>query len=210
MGEWGRRPRGMRAGRRLLPTDWTELIGMRVSEDMGTTTNRYEVKADPTRALMIGAMLDAGAELARRHGCLHVFDEVDRQKGVWGEHLTRWLEAEYGACTEGRVWSSSEAGKGGTSEGWADRCVELRWRFASPCLSVWVDGRRTFAEVQLTNMGDGNLADYDGRWRVHEIHCWEGEGTPMEPLIRELLEAVRSRLDALYARIDEVGLPGMP
>lgn len=81
---------------------------------------------------------------AKRCGYTQMQVSEDRQKGIWGERLTRYLEEKYGECTADIKWF-----KPGNDKDY----VQFRFRFDNPVISIHFrdeTGRETLANLEFT------------------------------------------------------------
>lgn len=119
-----------------------------------------------SRDQLIINMYKAAEKLALAHGFTVVTTKEDRQKGIWGEELTKYLENHFGRCTEEVTWTSQEKkGK-----------VQLRFRFASPliCIKEYdANGVAVMASAEVSQQYTGN---YTGDWTVTETMTWNHLG----------------------------------
>lgn len=134
-----------------------------------------------------------GEHLAREYGCDRVTVDEDRQKGVWGEGMTKWLEERCGGdCSTNIKWDGGgmkTVGEGRSYEReQPERQVELRFRFDSPCVSVKLDYRKTFAELQFSDSmeNDDGKFEHTGHFILHEVIAWGAHGGM--PLLEKMCE----------------------
>lgn len=140
------------------------------------------------RAEFITEVREFAERLAREYKCDEVTVDEDRQKGIWGEGMTAWLEDRCGGdCSTNVKWSGGEVKVIGKGEKWEcerpERQVEMRFRFDSPCVSVYLDHRKTFAELQFSDYIDG---EHSGYFALHETMAWGYHGGM--PLLEKLCE----------------------
>lgn len=79
----------------------------------------------------IKKMQKIGAEVAKELGYTEMQVGEDRQKGLWGENLTAYLEKKYGECTENIRWYAPEK---------PEDYVEFDFRFSDPRITIRKDG----------------------------------------------------------------------
>lgn len=116
-------------------------------------------------------------QLAEEHECGECTVDEDRQKGIWGERMTAWLEEKCGGdCSTNVKWTGGESRKVADydKEPRPERMVELRFRFSNPCVSVSLDYRREFAEIEFSDFGEG--LTHTGVFELHETHAWGERG----------------------------------
>ena len=77
------------------------------------------------------------AEIAQEMGYTEMKIGEDRQKGIWGESFTRYLEETYGECTKAIRWFKPDAPK---DLAFGDN-IEFSFRFSYP--QVCIDHRKT-------------------------------------------------------------------
>ena len=121
--------------------------------------------------------------------CGRVTVGEDRQKGIWGEGMTKWLEERCGGdCSTNITWDGgdekivSKYDKKPTPK----RQVNLRFRFDSPCVAVELDYRKTFAELQFSDSvkNDDGEFEHTGNFALHEVIAWGYHGGM--PLLEKL------------------------
>jgi len=102
------------------------------------------------------------------------FDEVnigeDRQKGIWGEEFTYYLERTYGECTKDVTYKSSD--KLGR--------VNFRFRFVTPCISIKTyddNHHEVFCEVEVDKPFDCELKKHseDDQWTITQSTLFSPE-----------------------------------
>lgn len=89
-----------------------------------------------------------GAEIAKEMGYTEMVIGEDRQKGVWGENFTKFLETEYGECTKEIKWFKENKPN---NLSYGDN-IEFSFRFSSPQLIIDhrnVDG--SLASIELSD-----------------------------------------------------------
>lgn len=136
----------------------------------------------------IAEVREFAERLAKEYRCDEVTVGEDRQKGIWGGGLTAWLEGRCGGdCSTNIKWSGGEVktiDKGKSYEcKRPERKVEMRFRFASPCVSVALDWGETFAEIEFSDWLDDG---HSGHFTLHETHSWGQRGGM--PLLERLCE----------------------
>lgn len=122
----------------------------------------------------VGKVKAFAAALAEEHGCDRLTEGEDRQKGVWGEEATAYLERKVGGdCASTLRYEGGEYDEETRYHKPAPECrVTFRFRFSDPCVTVWLDHGRTMAELEFTDWKDGEST---GDFRLHEVHGW-GDG----------------------------------
>ena len=149
-------------------------------------TDNRTTELSERRAEFIAKVRMFAETLAREYRCDEVEADEDRQKGIWGEGMTAWLEKRCGGdCSTNVKWTGGERKKVSEhdKEPRPERQVELRFRFDSPCVSVYLDYRKTFAELQFSDYIDG---EHSGFFALHETHAWGYHGGM--PLLEKLTE----------------------
>ena len=89
-----------------------------------------------------------GAEIAKEMGYTEMVIGEDRQKGIWGENFTRFLEEKYGDCTKVIKWFKENKP---VDLNYGDN-IEFSFRVSSPQLIIDhrnVDG--SFASIELSD-----------------------------------------------------------
>ena len=145
------------------------------------------------RAEFIAKVRRFAEHLAREYGCDRVTVDKDRQKGIWGEGVTAWLEERCGGdCSTNIKWNGGEVkvfdeGKSYECER-PERQVELRFRFDSPCVCVFLDHRKTLAELQFSDSMENDDGEFEhtGNFVLHEVIAWGAHGGM--PLLDKLCE----------------------
>lgn len=124
------------------------------------------------------------AEIAQEMGYTEMRIGEDRQKGIWGEKFTRFLEEEYGECTQEIRWFRPDVPKELT---YGDN-IEFLFRFSSP--KVCIDHRKT----------DGSLAEIEfSDWNSEIYNEYQKEkDAKKEQLGRELTKEEGASLEAKY------------
>lgn len=158
-----------------------------------------------SRELVIANMQTYANELAKGFGCDQVKEREDRQKGIWGESMTKFLEKEHGQCTKEITYYCGEGRK--RTE------VQFRFRFANPVISLSLHGGLVFASVEVGEhnyrMPDGELPKDkngrtlflgDGYFRPKEFHCWgKGSVELLQGLIKSIEERTNEMVNDFYA-----------
>lgn len=137
-----------------------------------------------SRDEVIARMKKVAADFAERLGYDILTAGEDRQKGIWGEALTYYLERHRGSCTEELKWTSD------TKPG----SVTFRFRFATPSISIrtYEDGgrRSSMAVVEVDQPYDCIEKRNHGDWAVTETmtcNCWNMRS---HALIRDIIAAL--------------------
>lgn len=98
-------------------------------------------RADTIEMLQIVA-----GRLAEKYGYAEAEVGEDREKGFWGEHLTEYLEKQYGECTKEIKWRDPEN---------SSNYVEFSFRFADPviCIRTFEKGaaRESLASMEFSD-----------------------------------------------------------
>lgn len=121
-----------------------------------------------TREELIKEMRLAGSRIAKKYGLDTMKVGEDRQKGIWGEGLTQYLENKEGPCDMFVNWTNG-----------VDKypCVDFDFRFATPRLGMRdATGNIGFyAEVYWP--WDSEAKDYkrDEPFEVIETICFHPE-----------------------------------
>ena len=123
------------------------------------------------------------SQKAKEIGYTEMLRGEDRQKGIWGEELTAFLEKETGGdCSSTIKWYNPDI-KG---------CIKFYFRFNSPCISRWwyCDGYECLVDFEFTNkklVETGSTYQEDGylhkkgepikdfvedKWRILQIMSW--------------------------------------
>lgn len=121
-----------------------------------------------TRSQVIKDLQTYASQLAEHYGFTEMEIGEDRQKGVWGEGFTSFLEKKYGECTKEVRWMDKND---------PGNYVEFRFRFQNPCVCISLNGRETLAECEVGSgyrKVDGKF-EYDNAYRPHGFTAW-GEG----------------------------------
>ena len=107
----------------------------------------------------------AAEHLARERGYADIEIGEDRQKGIWGEKLTKHLEEKFGSCTQEIKWLDPEN---------RNNYVEFRFRFANPVISI-----NTFDHGdKKQNMASIEYSDHFADWSHYDedriLPTWKG------------------------------------
>lgn len=175
----------------------------------------------------IKVLQKAGENLARSLGFTDIVIGEDRQKGIWGENLTKYLEEKYGSCTQEIKWQDSEN---------RNNYVEFRFRFSDPVISINTfdrgDKKQNMASIEYSDHyadwshydeervlptwkgGDGketgHFVDYvhTGDFEASERQIWGDKGHDYERKIENEIEYIRDMraltYDELKDRITDV------
>ena len=81
-----------------------------------------------------------GGDIAKELGFGKCDVGEDRQKGIWGEKMTAYLEGKYGECSAKIVWHGGEPEK---------KKVEFNFRFATPRLEI--RNGNAYASIEVSN-----------------------------------------------------------
>lgn len=155
----------------------------------------------------IKRLITFGSQRAKEIGYTEVLRGEDRQKGVWGENFTKFLEKEAGGdCSSTIKWYNPDKEKD---------CIEFYFRFNSPCiLRRWYsDGYEClvcfdFTNKKLVNTGETYQEDgylhkkgeqitefVEDRWRLSQVMSWnfdkEEVAKVFEEWKRELLDLIK-------------------
>lgn len=148
-----------------------------------------------------------GSRLAEKYGYSETIIGEDRQKGLWGEKLTKHLEEKFGSCTQEIKWRDPEN---------QDNYVEFRFRFADPVISINTfdrgDKKQNMASIEYSDHfadwshydedrilptwrgGDGektgHFVDYihTGDFEASERQIWGEKGNDYDREITEMIE----------------------
>lgn len=138
-----------------------------------------------SRFEMVSRMNDLASELAAKHGFELMESQDDRQKGIWGEELTKKLEKEHGPCTQETRWTSA------TKPGH----VLFRFRFASPLIAIQEyskGGNQVMASVEIGQRYNTGTKESDGDWTIREAMIWDA-AYGGESLYHELVKGLRQK-----------------
>lgn len=119
------------------------------------------------RKAVIKTLQSVANALAERYGFSTMEVGEDRDKGIWGEKFTEYLEERHGECTEKIHWYKDEESK-------RDAYVEFRFRFASPLISVHIKGEQNveiMGNVEFSNY-NYETKEYDTDFRISECMAW--------------------------------------
>lgn len=130
-----------------------------------------------TREELIREMQGAAARIAKKYGLTEVQIGEDRQKGIWGEAFTKYLEQRDGPCTAVIRWTD------GVNQYPA---VMFDFRFSTPRIGIRDDD----------NTGSGAFVEVDNPWNK-EL----GQRDRTQPfLVTEVMYWKPSRLGEQYRR----------
>ena len=120
-----------------------------------------------TREELIREMQGAAARIAKKYGLNEVKIGEDRQKGIWGEGLTKFLEERDGQCTRTITWTNGR-----------DRYPEVMFdfRFSTPRIGIRDDGQTgSGAFVEVNNPWSEELKQRDRSkpFMVTEVMYWK-------------------------------------
>lgn len=137
----------------------------------------------------VKAIQELGAKFAEWFGCDVMSIGEDRQKGIWGETMTRFLEEKHGACTEEIKWTKENEQEGYQTE------VEFRFRFANPCLSIRVNTpqKEVLGSLEFSNWNK-ETQNHDGEYKLSEVLSFGG---------REGMELATEMADAYEKMIEQ-------
>lgn len=103
----------------------------------------------------IKTLQQIAAEIAQEMGYTEMKIGEDRQKGIWGESFTRYLEETYGECTKAIRWFKPDAPK---DLAFGDN-IEFSFRFSDP--QVCIDHRKTDGSLANVEFSDWNSEIYN-------------------------------------------------
>lgn len=103
------------------------------------------------------------SELAQEYGYEIMIVGEDRQKGLWGEAMTKHLEETYGECTESIKWKKDENDK--------EEYVEFRFRFADPVLTVRRPGE-VLCSLELSDYCY-DTKEHTGDFVLDQVMVWK-------------------------------------
>lgn len=132
----------------------------------------------------IKTLQQIAAEIAQEMGYTEMRVGEDRQKGIWGEGFTRYLEETYVECTKEIRWFKPDAPK---DLAFGDN-IEFSFRFSKP--QICIDHRET----------DGALANVEfSDWNNKLYQEYEKEKSSMEEQLgRELTKEEDATLEAKH------------
>lgn len=132
----------------------------------------------------IKTLQQIAAEIAQEMGYTEMRVGEDRQKGIWGEGFTRYLEETYGECTKEIRWFKHDAPK---DLAFGDN-IEFSFRISNP--QICIDHRET----------DGTLANVEfSDWNNKLYQEYEKEKSSMEEQLgRELTKEEDATLEAKH------------
>ena len=126
------------------------------------------------REEVIKSLINLTANLAQEYNCTEYQCGEDRQKGIWGEEFTQYLEHTYGECTKEFTFSSEDKfiyrGYQKEDSSKPVRRIRFRYRFANPCIAIEVykGQRQIFAEMEIS--------DYGGKWHIGQFTIFDEDG----------------------------------
>lgn len=129
------------------------------------------------RGKAIKALQEIGSDLAMEYGYTEMVIGEDRQKGIWGESLTKALEKEYGECTKDITWIKESCEKS------CEEYIQYRFRFANPCLAIHKKGG-AFAEIELSDFNSENK-ERNGNFKFSQGMIWKEEGIELFTILKE-------------------------
>ena len=115
------------------------------------------------RESAIKTLQKMGSELAKEYGYEVMLVGEDRQKGLWGESMTKYLEETYGECTKSIKWKKDENDK--------EEYVEFDFRFANPRLTVKKPGE-VLCSLELSDY-NYETKEHTGDFVLDEIMVWK-------------------------------------
>lgn len=132
----------------------------------------------------IKTLQQIAAEIAQEMGYTEMRVGEDRQKGIWEEGFTRYLEETYGKCTKEIRWFKPDAPK---DLAFGDN-IEFSFRISNP--QICIDHRET----------DGTLANVEfSDWNNKLYQEYEKEKSSMEEQLgRELTKEEDATLEAKH------------
>lgn len=132
----------------------------------------------------IKTLQQIAAEIAQEMGYTEMRVGEDRQKGIWEEGFTRYLEETYGKCTKEIRWFKPDAQK---DLAFGDN-IEFSFRISNP--QICIDHRET----------DGTLANVEfSDWNNKLYQEYEKEKSSMEEQLgRELTKEEDATLEAKH------------
>lgn len=158
--------------------------------------------------------------LARQRGYTDIEIGEDRQKGIWGENMTKYLEETYGSCTKEFRYQDPEN---------SSNYVEFRFRFADPVIALHTfergDDKEQLANIEYSDShadwthydedrilptwkgGDGektgHFIDYvhTGEFRPTEYQLWGDKGYSYQ---QEILNAIQRTRDIMAMDYDSL------
>ena len=132
----------------------------------------------------IKTLQQIAAEIAQEMGYTEMRVGEDRQKGIWAERFTRYLEETYGECTQEIKWFKPDAPEDMT---YGDN-IEFSFRFSSP--QVCIDHRKTDGCLAEVEFSDWNSEIYN--------ECQKEKDAKEEQLGRKLTKEENTSLEAKY------------
>ena len=137
------------------------------------------------RAEIIKRTQEIGNKLAINYRFTKVSTQEDRQKGIWGEATTEYLEEKYGECTTEIRWEHPN---------FPNFYVEFDFRFADPRLAVHFGN--IMASVEISDFNN-ETKENDDNWKISEYQVWEEGGLEHAHLLtnklNEMLDGVKEK-----------------
>lgn len=155
--------------------------------------------------------------LARQRGYTDIEIGEDRQKGIWGESMTKYLEETYGSCTKEIRYRDPEN---------SNNYVEFRFRFSDPVIALHTfergDDKEQLANIEYSDShadwthydedrilptykgGDGkktgHFIDYvhTGEFRPTEYQLWGDKGYSYQQEILNTMQKVKDLMAMDY------------
>lgn len=123
---------------------------------------------------------EIASELAKEYNCKNFFVGEDRQKGIWSEEFTKFLEAQHGQCTEQIKFT-----------GYNDDyiiSVETRYKFSSPAVCIRFKNRHVksedLAEMCLSGYNP-DKQDWSSEYHISDFQCFNSRGLDLAQDLRE-------------------------
>ena len=176
-----------------------------------------------TREETIQVLQKAAEHLAREHGYTDIEIGEDRQKGIWGENFTKYLEEKFGSCTQEIKWRDPEN---------RNNYVEFRFRFSDPVISINTfdrgDKKQNMASIEYSDHfadwshydedrilptwkgGDGektgHFVDYvhTGDFEASERQIWGDKGHEYEREIEDMIAYIRDLRALTYDELKDM------
>jgi hypothetical protein len=122
------------------------------------------------------------AKLAEEYEC---HEMTQRESDFPLKTLTKWMEDECGGdCSTNIVWTGGKWDEGHSLEAAKPaKSVEFRFRFTNPCVSVSLDHRKTLAEIEFSDVIDG---EHSGLFYLYGTSAWGHHGGV--PLLKHIVE----------------------
>jgi hypothetical protein len=122
------------------------------------------------------------ARLAKEYKC----DKMEKGENDFPiETMRDWMEHECGGdCSTNIVWTGGECEEGNSiAAAKPAKRVEFRFRFTNPCVSVSLDHRKTLAEIEFSDVIDG---EHSGLFYLYGTSAWGHHGGV--PLLKHIVE----------------------